>query len=281
MFIHHYTNIDVLALILKNKTIRFNRLDRVDDKEESVFISKGINLGPYTFVSCWTETDEESIPMWKMYTNKSWGVRLKIPRDNLFKTYNYDDFEFNGLKAVSMGGRLEPLFPPEVQFQQSDFTPPFLTPDYEACKFYRKVIYVDNTHELAENVIHLPDSHHGAEGPITINFSEVGRYKHKRWAFQEESRFVLNFMPGNPASAFNTADFDRELLLSVQAIKSNKELGFSYYDMQLNPKAFDKLSITLSPLATDSQRAIVASLRDKYAPNATIMESNLSGILAK
>ncbi len=61
--IHHYTNIDVLALILKNRTLRFNRLDRVDDPEESNFISNGVNLGPYTFVSCWTEAKEESIPI--------------------------------------------------------------------------------------------------------------------------------------------------------------------------------------------------------------------------
>ena len=49
--IHHYTNIEVLSLILKNRTLRFNRLDRVDDPEESNFISNGVNLGPYTFVS--------------------------------------------------------------------------------------------------------------------------------------------------------------------------------------------------------------------------------------
>lgn len=36
--IHHYTNIETLSLILKNRTLRFNRLDRVDDPEESNFI---------------------------------------------------------------------------------------------------------------------------------------------------------------------------------------------------------------------------------------------------
>ena len=29
--IYHYTSIETLALILKYKTIRFNRLDQVDD----------------------------------------------------------------------------------------------------------------------------------------------------------------------------------------------------------------------------------------------------------
>ncbi len=36
MKVYHYTSIETLALILKNKSIRFNRLDCVDDLEESI-----------------------------------------------------------------------------------------------------------------------------------------------------------------------------------------------------------------------------------------------------
>lgn len=45
--IHHYTNIDVLTLILKNRTLRFTRLDQMDDPEECNFVSNGVNLGQY------------------------------------------------------------------------------------------------------------------------------------------------------------------------------------------------------------------------------------------
>ena len=34
MKIHHYTSIETLEMILKNKSIKFNRLDQVDDKAE-------------------------------------------------------------------------------------------------------------------------------------------------------------------------------------------------------------------------------------------------------
>ncbi len=54
MEIHHYTSIENLALILKNKTIRFTRLDKVDDSEEAGLSCKNIQLSYYTFVSCWT-----------------------------------------------------------------------------------------------------------------------------------------------------------------------------------------------------------------------------------
>ena len=63
MKIYHYTSIETLALIVQNKTIRFNRLDFVDDCEESLYGSgpTNIKLGQYTFVSCWTKDCKHSI----------------------------------------------------------------------------------------------------------------------------------------------------------------------------------------------------------------------------
>lgn len=37
MNIHHYTSLETLALILNHRTIRFNRLDKVDDMEEAEY----------------------------------------------------------------------------------------------------------------------------------------------------------------------------------------------------------------------------------------------------
>ena len=57
-YIYHYTTIDTLSLILKNKTLRFNRLDKVDDLREYEALNKH-NLAQYVFVSCWTYKEEE------------------------------------------------------------------------------------------------------------------------------------------------------------------------------------------------------------------------------
>lgn len=43
MKIYHYTTLDNLTLILKNKTIRFKRLDQMDDPCERHFFSTGLN----------------------------------------------------------------------------------------------------------------------------------------------------------------------------------------------------------------------------------------------
>ena len=42
MLIHHYTNIESLAMILSTRKIRFNRLDRMDDLEEGRVEAQGI-----------------------------------------------------------------------------------------------------------------------------------------------------------------------------------------------------------------------------------------------
>ena len=77
-YLYHYTNIDPLALILKNKTIRLNSLDKMDDLQEQMSQDKQ-NFGKFVFVSSWTDDETESIPMWRMYTPKQRGVRIQFP----------------------------------------------------------------------------------------------------------------------------------------------------------------------------------------------------------
>ena len=86
MIIHQYTSIDSLALILKNKTIRFKRLDKMDDIEEAALSNAGIHLGGFMFVSCWTFNEIESIPLWRMYTPTTKGVRISLDK-NMFKKH--------------------------------------------------------------------------------------------------------------------------------------------------------------------------------------------------
>jgi hypothetical protein len=61
-FLYHYTNIETLALIMKNRTIRFNSLCNLDDLQEQT-TQDNQNFGRFIFVSCWTDVKKESIPM--------------------------------------------------------------------------------------------------------------------------------------------------------------------------------------------------------------------------
>ena len=146
MRIYHYTNIETLALILKNKTIRFNRLDQVDDLEEGQSECSGIKIGQYLFVSCWTEDSEESIPLWRMYTDKGVGVRIGIEKD-MFKTYTYNDG--NVINGVTMEGEVKTLLSPDM-LAMSDL---FIFPCFNDGVFYRNMQYVPNLADALKNAI--------------------------------------------------------------------------------------------------------------------------------
>lgn len=49
--LYHYTSLDTLAMILHNRTIRFSRLDKVDDPQEQRSADSQ-NLGKMKLVSC-------------------------------------------------------------------------------------------------------------------------------------------------------------------------------------------------------------------------------------
>lgn len=85
-YLYHYTSIETLALILKNRTIRFNSLDKMDDLQEQKTADLQ-NIGQFCYISSWTDDDTESIPMWNMYASLNLGVRIKL-RKNPFKVYD-------------------------------------------------------------------------------------------------------------------------------------------------------------------------------------------------
>ncbi|MCH5426006.1 hypothetical protein EFK22_13140 [Lactococcus lactis subsp. lactis] len=104
-YLYHYTTVDTLKLILENKTFRFKSLENMDDSEEAETEDYG-NLGRFCYVSCWTENSNESIPMWKEYTEPEKGVRLRFPTD-IFETVN--DIGLSEEQMVQLNIPVEPF----------------------------------------------------------------------------------------------------------------------------------------------------------------------------
>lgn len=269
MRIYHYTNIDTLALILKNRTIRFNRLDNVDDLEEGKAESLGIKFCKYIFVSCWTKSEDESIPLWKMYGGDAGGIRISIDHQ-MFMDYPVKDLEFNGLKSE---GCFYSKIPVTDMLNPSFFFIPIH--QYENDMFFRDIEYVDNVFECTKDKIRLCNVQ-GNQADMQMEMKPFGSYKHNRWAFQKESRFVLYALPCNP---FLDSANPNISSIVINSLLQNKLLPFTHYDLRLKDDVLDNLIITLSPSVTDSQRIIVYALRDKYVPNAIIEESALGSLV--
>lgn len=95
-YLYHYTSIETLKKIIETRTIKFTRLDKLNDPKEGIiaFDKEQIEFQKrVVYCSCFS-TEENNISMWYIYT-KMKGARIKF-KSNLFG-------EFNGLKEHTIG----------------------------------------------------------------------------------------------------------------------------------------------------------------------------------
>lgn len=174
MKIYHYTSIENLALILKHKTIRFSRLDQVDDVEEATYGSGPYNtlLGQYAFVSCWTKEKKENLALWNMYT-KYKGIRIGLDED-MFITY-------------PINPNIKSFFNSYIKFE-NDY---FISSINNEAKLI-DVNYVTSPEDYIKDIVKEENDMLG------IRTENIGIYKRKEWDCQKESRFRLIIFPETP-----------------------------------------------------------------------------------
>lgn len=265
MKIYHYTSIETLALILHSKKIRFNRLDRVDDVEESCYGSGPTNarLGMYSFVSCWTKDAMENLSLWKMYTGYK-GVRIGIDED-MFITYRVND-------------QFRSFFP-----GVGDITKEYLVfSNMNEARLY-DVEYVPNPEEEIKRISELHDD---GRTYIETHIGRIGFYKRKEWEFQKESRFKVMLLPVRYEylKKYSSMDdfnlFFKMITDSFQATQTNYPLKTEYIDMPLNPEKMKTMEIMLGPQTSEAEMLIVQSLLRDY-PDVTIRRSYFYGKINK
>ncbi len=272
--VHHYTNIDTFALILKNKTIRFNRLDRVDDISEAESFGNP-NLASFLFVSCWTDSALESIPQWNMYSEGMKGVRITFPK-NLF---NYCPLKPpEAAKEIVKGKVLSPI--PFEKIFTDDYI--ILLNIMNRDEFERKVKYVDDISVVYKDAI---DIKRNLSGAVEIKIEKVynlASYKSKAWEFQSELRFVLLIFPALPIPSGGIVNDKYLKTLPNHIIKSilhNIPPIINFYDVEINPDVLDRIEVTMGPLASKDDIKRVQSLLDEYTTQGSLQLSSLTGTI--
>lgn len=203
-----------------------------------------------------------------MYAGDKMGVRIGLEKD-MFRKYQIVNPKWGGRQW--QGSMILPL-QPEAFDAKDHFVLPIFT--QEGDFFYRKIQYVDDVASKTKDaVIITPDENGKADAKISLG--EIGRYKHKRWAFQNETRFVLTILPFNPLLT-NPDDVGS---IVINSYIQNKPIPFTRHFMHLDPSALFNIEITLSPNATEGQRVIVESLIRQYAPSAVIKDSALGPLV--
>lgn len=269
----HYTSIQTLALILKSRKLRFNRLDSVDDKSESEFVPKP-SMATHLFVSCWTLDSKESIPFWKMYAGTN-GVRLGIYQNPLSAGKCYSTVEaskyFNYPIINSMG--ISDKDKMTIHDGIRDFRYYPLDNDI---KFY-EVIY--------DELLSVQICKSKCMDSKAIDMQVLATLKSDYWAFQREYRMVIQLNPDlqtndinpNERNYYDSLTDEQKYMIYFSDKMRDIRCELPYLDIHLSDDFFNDLEITLGPEANESEEIIVKSLLKDYAPNAKLNQSELKG----
>lgn len=278
--IHHYTSIENLALILKSGKLRFARLDKVDDIEEIGIIDPRVYMK--FFISCWTDDNTESIPLWKMYTPNMRGVRISMQEDmfqkKLIKAGKYKNAEI--LHNLYSPFSYEELINENYMIGN--------TPAHFQCNevldFYSKVEYADFEKKGGNNPLS------GNNSLINRSFDQPASYgfhKNKIWEFQKEVRFKLMVMPYTLQTIKPLTKIEHyshqgvTLMKTIAPLNLKQEFDIEYIDVDLSYKAIENITVTLGPLCSDGDRILVESLLKSFSKNAILKISNLTGKIRK
>jgi len=257
-FLYHYTTVESLALILKNRTIKFNPLTVLDDSQEEQ-IEDNTKYCKYVFISSWTSEKEESIPMWNMYASMESGIRIKLPIYP-FKNYMADNKENDLVEDKS----LSTLIPIKQQINDS-----YYLTSYAQSNILHKINYTNNITKLVPKISEIKDN------KISINLGKLGKHKNISWEFQKEWRYILIFSPmGLKEMQKNTEQLGNALHQRFNDIKYS--LPFNYFFLPINTTAFNLMEITLSPKISDGNKIFVNLLKKEYNSKMIIHESELS-----
>lgn len=263
MKIYHYTTLENLALILKHKNIRFNRLDRMDDPCEKTFLVNQLDWSPYTYVSCWTENPDESIPLWHMYTDKGRGVRIGIEKD--FIDWDKQSIAFSvpsrqrhhkSVSKDSTGAFSVTFNPTRIYRPLSD----------EVC--YRKVKYA-NEQEFFDYEKYIGRVSSFLDINEEMMRTYVGCFRKEKWAFEEETRFIIYAVPYTSTDAVvSHQDF-------INLIRLGMPNNVPYIDVPIKHDKLRDIEVTLGPEVDEGQGILAKALLNKYAPNGKLSFSAL------
>lgn len=273
-YLYHYTSLDTLALILKNRTLCFNNLMNVDDMEEAQSEDMG-EFGKFVYVSCWTEDSEESIPLWNLYTPDMHGVRIKLP-EYPFQTYHYKKGEFFLEKDVDTYINFADIFR-ENKYSMTPDNPVLVAVKYdnEKSRLY-PVVRIESYPGAVQDFLEAEslEDIKRKDIKVTYSFKEIGCYKRKNWSFQKEWRYKISISPMGLQQAIpSTFEKQQEYIRRLEDRTAKPPVQRLF--LTLSENALKELEVVFGPKMTDTEKIIAVALLKKYSPKCKYKESCL------
>lgn len=254
-YIYHYTSLESLALILKNRTFRLSSLANMDDLEEGETSDIG-KFGRYTYISSWTAESEESIPLWNLYTPNMSGVRIRMKR-SIFDTEIKKKDEVIQQEDIEYSKGLL-----DLQNQNNIMFMPYKAELIDVTYTNDKSLLNPQISTIMEN---------GDNSSFSIRRVDIGRFKRKAWEFQKELRYRIHSLPYSieEMQSYQLNNEINEFIHELIYVRKNLD----YVDLYIGRESFEDMEILCGPKASYAQMTIIEDLVEKYNPKATIKKS--------
>lgn len=273
-YLYHYTSLETLALILKNRTICFNNLLYVDDIEEAETEDMG-KFGRYVYVSCWTDDSEESIPLWHMYTPNMHGVRIRMQHFP-FKKYSFKKGEYFLSEDVISYINLTKIYEenkasivsdqPHLEKVEYTDDKEKLFPKIKTESFHRAVelyLAANSMSDIKANNLNF-----------TYSFKDLGKYKRKNWEFQKEWRYIITLSPMGLQEA-NPPSFAKQQEQIRRIENLSLEPPYKQIFLDIDSDALKDIEIVFGPKMSEAEKIMAKTLIKEYCPEATYRDSIL------
>lgn len=254
--LYHYTNLNALSLILKNKTFRLSSLKNMDDLEEGVTADLK-DFGRFIYISSWTNNSDESLLLWN-YSRGSAGIRIKMIK-NPFETEKVKEkTDIHGIN-VDVNDEFNVGLLDLMKKEKVTFFPP-------------RAELIGVTYTEVERLLKPAIMKRTPDGNYFIETQNLGIFKRLEWRDQQEYRYRLQSVPIGADEVYLLFDYSgREKLLKI--MRNRQDLNT--IDLPLRDDAFDDLEILCSPYMSDDDQEELYSLLKKYAPNTKVKYSKL------
>lgn len=274
-YLYHYTSLETLALILKNRTICFNNLLYVDDVEEAETEDME-KMGRVIYVSCWTKDAEESIPLWNLYTPNMHGVRIRMPKFP-FEKYHYKKGQYFLTEDVDTYINVEKMFH-ENKVSIVLTAPDLIEVQYtnEQNKLFPK-IKTESQKDALKKFLESKDLDDlKGNDNLEINYSikALGRYKRENWKFQKEWRYIISTSPMG-LQEINPPSFEKQQEQIRRIENSELEPAYKQLFLKIDENVLKDIEIVFGPKMSDAEKIMAVSLIKMYCPEAVYRDSVL------
>ena len=245
----HYTNLNALLSILRNKELKATRIDLLDDRNEGEYLKSLMEHNDsFPYIVSLNHEKDENISLWYMYTRPETGVRVSFTVKK--RSYSFRqgliDFE-RSVKAYPISG----------SFDEYAFCPKRLETPIGIYTSIKDVVFDDK--EVTENPATM--------GATATNVTALASTKSKEWAFLNESRIVAEFRSLELCSDNSTKVFEIE--------------NYQYLMIPIHFDQIENIHITFGPWMGEELKKVIREYFSKIDAPITFEDSKFSGIITR